>query len=82
MKQKTQKQAEGFDVVDLQVTLPVRDYTKMSPRQVFREGCRMYSGLQAVWHAELTLPCPDWKILETVSRQMKIFEERCPEVCQ
>jgi hypothetical protein len=41
----------------------------------------MYSGLQAIRFTELKLPSPDWQILASVSRQMKILEHRCPQVC-
>jgi hypothetical protein len=66
----------------LQVKLPVRNYTKMSRRQLLREGQLMYAGLQAIWFAELKLPAPDWQILASVSRQLKILEQGCPEVCE
>jgi hypothetical protein len=77
---KVRKQQEGFDDLDWQIKLPRRDYARMSEPQLWREGRRMYAGLQAIWHAELKLPDPEWQILESVSRQMKILEEGCPEV--
>ena len=76
------KQLEGFGDLEFSVTLPRRDYTKMSERQLLREGWRMYTGLQVIWRVELELPNPDWQILESVSRQMKILEQGCPEVCE
>ena len=79
---KKQKQLEGFGDLELSVTLPARDYTKMTGHQLMREGRQMYAGLQALWRVELTLPNPDWEILESVSRQMKILEQGCPEVCE
>jgi hypothetical protein len=82
MKQKKHKSPEGFDCFQLELKLPLRNYTKMSRRQLLREGQLMYAGLQAIWSAELKLPNSDWKILETVSRQMKILEQGCQEVCE
>jgi hypothetical protein len=73
---------KGFEGSYLQVKLPARDYTKMSARQLLREGRQMYAGLQALWRVELTLPNPDWEILASVSRQLKILEHGCPEVCE
>ena len=80
-KRKQHQQQEGFEGRDLSVKLPRRDFTKMSQRQLLREGRRMYLGLQIAWRVELELPNPDWPILESVSRQMKILEQGCPEVC-
>ncbi|MFY9645059.1 MAG: hypothetical protein WAK29_07765 [Terriglobales bacterium] len=82
MKKKERESRERFEGFVLQVTLPTRNYTKMSLRRLLREGQRMYSGLEAIWRAELNLPNPDWQILESVSRQMKILEQGCPEVCE
>ncbi len=82
MKKKKYQSAQGFDGLKLQVKLPRRNYRKMSQQQLLREGRRMYAGLQALWRVELTLPHPDWAILESVSCQMKILESGCPEVCE
>ncbi len=82
MKKKEHLPLEGFDGLKLQVTLPRRDYTQMSARQLLREGRQMYAGLQALWRVELELPNPDWEILASVSRQLKILEQGCPEVCE
>ncbi len=70
-----------FDALDLRVTLPRPNYARMSPGRLLQEGRHMYTGLQRIWSAELRLDHPNWAILETVSRQMKIFEDQCPEVC-
>jgi hypothetical protein len=43
----------GLEGSELQVTQTLRDYTKMTERQLLREGRLMYSGLQAIWCAEL-----------------------------
>ena len=80
MRNNQHKQPQGFDRPELHVTLPRRDFTRMSPRQLVREGRRMYANLQAIWRAELRLPSPNWRILESVTYQMKLLEERCPEV--
>ena len=78
---KKQKQPEGFEGRAASVKLPRRDYKRMNQRQLLREGWRMYAGLQVMWRVELELPNPDWQVLESVSRQMKILEQGCPEVC-
>jgi len=82
MKKKARKQPEAFEGLGLQVTLPRPDYSRMSERQLFREGQRRYAGLQALWRVELQMPNPDWQILESTSRQLRMFEELCPEVCE
>ena len=82
MKKKEDQTVEGFDGLKLQVKLPRRNYSKMSQRQLLREGRQMYAGLQALWRVELALSHPDWEILESVSAQMKILECGCPEVCE
>ncbi len=82
MKKKVGKQPEGFGGLELQGTMRHRDYTRMNARQLLRAGRQMYAGLQALWRVELELPIPDWQVLESVSRQMKILEQGCPEVCE
>jgi len=82
MKKQSRKHPEGFDCRALPATLPHRDYRRMSARQLLREGKRFYTGLQVAWRVELEMPNPDWQILESISRQLRLFEERCPEVCE
>ena len=82
MKKNECKHPEGFDDLTMRVTLPRRDYRRMSRRQLAHEGRRMYANLQAIWRAELRLPSPNWEILESVTDQLQLFEEHWPEVCQ
>jgi len=35
-----------------------------------------------LWRFELEMPNPDWQVLESISRQLHLFEDRCPEVCE
>ena len=82
MKKKPNDQ-RPFEAPPLEITLPPRpNYARMSQRQLLREARKMYMGLQRIWAVELQLPVPDWAILENASRQMAIFEVRCPEVCE
>jgi hypothetical protein len=72
-----------FGAAGFAVTLPsAPNYRRMSHANLVREGQQMYARIQAVWHAELHLPSPDWAILESLSKQLKMFEERCPECCR
>ena len=64
------------------VSLVRRDFSGMSRKQLLREGHNTYLALQALWCVELSLSQPDWEIMASVSRQLKILEERCPEICQ
>ena len=82
MKNKQRKPQVSFDGFELHVTLPRRDFARMSRRQLLREGKRMYANLQEIWRAELRLPNPNWEILQSVTYQLKMLEEGCPEVCK
>ena len=64
------------------ISLARRDFSGMSKEQLLREGHNTYLALQVLWCVELNLPQPDWEIIASVSRQLKILEERCPEICQ
>jgi hypothetical protein len=79
---KEEHKPVSFDGLELRVTLPRRDFTRMSRRQLLREGKRMYANLQEMWHAELRLPDPNWAILESITEQLKMLEDGCPEVCE
>ena len=79
---KQRKPQVSFDGFQLRVTLPRRNFARMSQRQLLCAGKRMYSDLQEIWRAELRLPNPNWEILESVTSQLKMLEEGCPEVCQ
>jgi len=82
MKKKARKQPEVFEDLTMPVKLPGRNYSKMSERQLLREGRLMYAGLQVAWRVELEMPIPDWPMLESISHQLSLFEERAPEVCE
>ena len=82
MKKKARKQPEVFEDLTMPVKLPRRNYSKMSERQLLREGRLMYAGLQVAWRVELEMPIPDWQVLESLARQMKLFEQRAPEICE
>ena len=80
MKKKVEQRP--FEGAPFEITLPPHpNYAGMSRRQLVREARKMYARLERLWAIELQLPAPDWVILETVSRQMAMFELRCPEVC-
>ena len=81
-KKPSKKQAQVFDGLDFPVTLPRRDYRRMSARQLHREGRLMYAGLQVAWRVEINMTSPNWPMLESISHQLSLFEARCPEVCQ
>lgn len=74
--------SEGFEDFPFRITLPRRDFRRMGERQLLCEGRRMYADLQMLWRTELQMPQPDWEILASVSAQMKILEQGCPEVCR
>jgi hypothetical protein len=82
MKNNQQKPQISFDGFELHVTLPRRNFARMSQRQLLRTGKQMYTDLQEMWRAELRLPDPCWAILESITEQLKMLEEGCPEVCQ
>jgi hypothetical protein len=76
------KTSEDFGVFPFRVTLPRRDYSRMSERQLLRERQRMYAGLQVMWRVELEMPAPDWETLESISYQLRMLESACPELCR
>jgi hypothetical protein len=61
---------------------PAPDYRSMSREELLAEGRKMYAGLQLLWQAELSLPTPDWQIIETIERQISLLETKAPAVCQ
>ena len=80
MKKKVEQ--HHFEGAPFEIKLPARpDYARISRRQLLSQGRKMYTGLQQIWSIELRMPEPNWDILESCSRQMVIFEVRCPEVC-
>ena len=79
-EEEGQQQQESFDTLHLSATLTRRDYAGMNTRRLLHEARQRYTGLQALWRVQLQLPNPDWEILASVSRQLKIFEDRCPEI--
>ena len=58
------------------------DYQTMNPKELRAEGRRLYTSLQRIWAAELRLPAPDWRILESASCQMRDLENGCPEISE
>ena len=79
---KEERKPEGSDGIELRVSFPRRDFTRMSRRQLLRTGKRMYKNLQEIWRAELRLPNPNWEILQSVTCQLRMLEKGCPEVCE
>lgn len=58
------------------------DYTHMNPQELLEAGRDMYARLQKIFRAELSLPTPSWRNLETVSEQMTTLEQNAPEVTE
>ena len=53
---------------------------RAAPRRNMKNAFSRY--MQATWCAELKLPNSDWQVPASVSRQLKILEQGCPEVCE